>query len=254
MTARRIMAGTLVVPLAASMLLNVVLLQRFFRCYRALHMLCLDPTGASALPAERTLGQESGGESLVVLFGDSRIAQWSPLPAVPDCRVVNHGISGQTTALTLLRLERDVLLPRPRVAVIQIGINDLKLIGLFPERKRFIVESCWGNIRELVDRMVAANIDVVLLTVFPPGPAGLLRKPIWSDDIIRCTDEINGRMLGLNKSRLMVMDCDPILRSADGLRREYVRDTLHLTPSAYKALNQHLEAVLQQLVYDHKTE
>ncbi len=254
MTTRRIVAGTLVVLLAASMLLNIVLLQRFFRCYRTLHMLCLDPTGASAFSAETTPGEDGGGEPLVILFGDSRVAQWSPLPAVADCRVVNYGVSGQTTALTLLRLERDVLLPRPRVAVVQVGINDLKLIGLFPERKRFIVESCWRNIRELVDRMVAANIDVVLLTVFPPGPVGLLRKPVWSDDIVSCTDEINGRMLGSRKPHVTVVDCDVILRSADGLRREYVRDTLHLTPSAYQALNHHLQPVLQQLVYDHKTE
>lgn len=254
MIVRRIVAGALVVLLAMSMLLNIVLLQRFFRCYRTLHMLCLDPTGASAFAAEKTPEEDDRGELFVVLFGDSRIAQWSPLPSVAGCRVVNHGISGQTTALTLLRLERDVLLPRPCVAVVQIGINDLKLIGLFPERKRFIVESCWRNIRELVDRMVAANIDVVLLTVFPPGPVGLVRKPMWSDDIISCTDEINGRMLGSRKPHVTVVDCDPILRSADGLRREYARDTLHLTPSAYKALNHHLEPVLQQLVYEHKTE
>ena len=166
-------------------------------------MLCLDPTGASAFSAEKTLAEDDRGEPLVVLFGDSRIAQWLPLPAVADCRVINRGISGQTTALTLLRLERDVLLARPYATVVQIGINDLKLIGLFPERKRFIVESCWRNIQELVDRMTAANIDVVLLTVFPPGPVGLLRTPVWSDDIVRCTDEINGRMLRLREIRFI---------------------------------------------------
>ena len=254
MTARRIVAGMLVALLAASMFLNVVLLQRFVRCYRALHMLCLDPTGASAFSVGTTPDEDGGGEPLVILLGDSRIAQWSPLPAVADCRVIDRGISGQTTALTLLRLERDVLTPRPRVVVVQIGINDLKLIGLFPERKRFIVESCWRNIQELVDRMTAANIDVVLLTVFPPGPVGLLRTPVWSDDIVRCTDEINNRMLRLNESRLTVVDCDSILMLADGLRRKYARDTLHLTPSAYKALNRHLEPILQQLVCDYKTE
>lgn len=254
MTTRRIVAGTVVALLAASMLLNVVLLQRFFRCYRALHTLCLDPTGARAFSAETTPGEDGGGEPLVVLFGDSRIAQWSPLPAVADCRVINRGISGQTTALTLLRLERDVLLLRPRVVVVQIGINDLKLIGLFPERKHSIVESCWRNIQELVDRMAAANIDVVLLTVFPPGPVGLLRRPVWSDDTLRCTDEINSRMRGWKKSRLMVVHCDSILTSADGLRREYARDTLHLTPSAYKALNHQLEPILEQLVYNQRTE
>jgi len=254
MTTRRIVAGMVVALLAASMLLNVVLLQRFFRCYRALHMLCLDPTGARAFSTETTPGEDGGGEPLVVLFGDSRIAQWLPLPAVADCRVINRGISGQTTALTLLRLERDVLAPRPCVAVVQIGINDLKLIGSFAERKHSIVESCWRNIQELVDRMTVANIDVVLLTVFPPGPVDLLRMPVWSDDIVSCTDEINGRMLRLNEPRLTVVDCDSILRSANGLRREYARDTLHLTPSAYKALNRQLEPILQQLVCDHRTE
>jgi lysophospholipase L1-like esterase len=244
----------LVLLLAFSALLNVVLMRRFFDCYRRLQMICLDPAGLGAFE-ERPLPPDNGqAEPLVILLGDSRIAQWSPCPTVAGCRIVNRGVSGQTTAMALLHWERDALLARASVAVIQIGINDLKQVGLFPERARLIVDSCWRNIRELVDRMVASNLDVVLLTVFPTGPVGLLRRPIWSEGVVAAVDEINGRLLRLNGPRVSVLDCDPVLMSGRRLRREYAHDTLHLTPKAYEALNARLAPVLQELMQNRKTE
>ena len=254
MTARRVMMIVLVVLLASSVMLNVVLMRRFFDCYRRLQMICLNPAGWGAFEETQLPPDNGRAEPLVVLLGDSRIAQWSPCPAVAGCHIVNRGVSGQTTAMALLHWEREPLLARASVAVIQIGINDLKQVGLFPERARLIVDSCWRNIRELVDRMVASNIDVVLLTVFPTGPVGLLRRPIWSEEVVTAVDEINGRLLSLNGPRVSVLDCDPVLKSGGRLRRGYAQDTLHLTPKAYEALNGRLTPVLEKLMQDRKTE
>ena len=45
MTARRVIMIVLVLLLASSVMLNVVLMRRFFDCYRRLQMICLNPAG-----------------------------------------------------------------------------------------------------------------------------------------------------------------------------------------------------------------
>ena len=61
----------------------------------------------------------------IVVFGDSRAAQWADVLQVPGAQVVNRGISGETTAQMALRFERDVIALKPQIVVIQAGINDL---------------------------------------------------------------------------------------------------------------------------------
>lgn len=250
MTARKIALAVFVVSLILSVSLNIVLARRFSQCYRQLQMVRLDPAMSGVLRTEDGVPDHARNEPLVILLGDSRISQWSPSPSVSGCRVINHGVNGQTTALCLLRLEKDVLASHPRAVVMQIGVNDLKLIGLFPDRKRFIVDSCWRNIRQLVDRITAQDIDIVILTIFPPGPVGLLRRSVWSREIDASIEEINARLLGLAGPGITVVDCDPVLKPAGRLNREYARDTLHLTPSAYEALNHQVAPILQQLTQE----
>jgi len=249
-TARKVILPLVLAALVVSVLLNIVLSAKYFRSYRMLQSVCLDPMVFGVSQVEQAPPDDCRGEPLVVMLGDSRIAQWSPLPIVGGCRIVNRGVGGQTTALTLLRLQRDVLSVRPCAVVIQIGVNDLKLTGLFPERRQVIVDSCQRNIQELVNRMTREGIQVMLLTIFPPGPAGLLRRSIGWGDVSACVEETNRQLLELAGPCVSVLDCDPILKQDGHLRREYAKDTLHLTPSAYEALNRGLVPVLEQLLQD----
>jgi lysophospholipase L1-like esterase len=61
----------------------------------------------------------------VVMLGDSltEVADWRAM--LPDLDVANQGISGDTTAGLLLRLDL-VRQARPRVVAIMIGVNDLQ--------------------------------------------------------------------------------------------------------------------------------
>ena len=85
MTARRVIMIVLVLLLASSVMLNVVLMRRFFDCYRRLQMICLNPAGWGAFEETQLPPDNGRAEPLVVLLGDSRIAQWSPCPAVAGC-------------------------------------------------------------------------------------------------------------------------------------------------------------------------
>ena len=254
MSPSKIAAIVLATFLALSSLVNVFLARKLLGLYREFQRTRLDPASSQVYRADNAeLLRDSAGEPFVVLFGDSRISQWRPMPAVPGCRVVNRGISGQTTALLLLRLEQDVLCLRPRAVVVQAGINDLKLIGAYPDQKELILESCWKNLRELVARMEEAEIQVFLLTVFPTGPVGVMRRAIWSDEVETAVKDINERMFTLSGARVVVIGCDPVLISSGSMIRGYAEDTLHLTPAAYEALNQWLIPQLGDLTRDHRT-
>jgi acyl-CoA thioesterase-1 len=118
---------------------------------------------ASAPPIGRT----------VVFLGDS-ITSGHRLPAdvafphrlgqalgVP---VVNAGISGDTTEGGLARLDRDVLAHRPRLVVVELGVNDA--FGRRPS------EAVVANLRTITQRIRAQGAAVVLLHIAIPGVAG----------------------------------------------------------------------------------
>jgi lysophospholipase L1-like esterase len=248
----KIVVLLLVLLLFASVALNILCIRRGLSYYRALQWSRLDPIGERVLATEdHKLREPELGEVRVILFGDSRMAYWKPLPSLQHCQLVNRGISGQTTAQTLLRLEADVIRLKPAIAVLQVGINDLKTIGLLPERKNEIIRSCRENISTAVARIAEHDIRAVILTVFPPGPVDLFRRPVWSSDIYKGVEDVNQMIRDLNGRGITVVDCDSILVSDNGLKSEYVQDTFHLTSAGYEALNNALSPVLHELIQDH---
>jgi acyl-CoA thioesterase I len=78
--------------------------------------------------------------------------------------VVNAGISGDTTAGGLARLDRDVLAHRPRLVVVELGVNDM--LGQWP-RERTV-----QNLRTITQRIRAQGAAVILLHISLPGVPG----------------------------------------------------------------------------------
>jgi acyl-CoA thioesterase-1 len=68
---------------------------------------------------------------------------------------VNAGISGDRTAGGLARLERDVLTHRPRLVVVELGVNDM--FSGVPRADTI------GNLRAIVKRIRATGAGVVLV-------------------------------------------------------------------------------------------
>ena len=111
--------------------------------------------------------------STVVFLGDSithghRLAAEVAFPhrigralGIP---VVNAGISGDTTEGGLARLDRDVLDRRPRLVVVELGVNDV--LGRWP-RERTV-----QNLRTITQRIRAQGAGVILLHISLPGVPG----------------------------------------------------------------------------------
>jgi acyl-CoA thioesterase-1 len=79
-------------------------------------------------------------------------------------RTVNAGVSGDTTGGGLARLERDVLAHRPRLVVVELGVNDV----LGAQRR----DATAANLRAIVRRIREHGAAVVLLHIRLPGVAG----------------------------------------------------------------------------------
>ncbi len=124
----------------------------------------------------------AGEETRIVCFGDSITGiyyhtgghrAWSHLlgdqlvQAWPGARLImlNAGVSGNTTADALARLDADALAHRPHLVVMKFGMNDTA---------RLPADVFRANLHTLCDRIRAAGSDLLLLTpnAVEPGDAG----------------------------------------------------------------------------------
>lgn len=249
MLLRRLLLGGLLLALAASGVANCLLYRQAVRTYTELQEVRLDPTDAKRFSATNAaLPAPLPAQSRVVLFGDSRIAMWKPLPDVPEIQFVNRGVAGETTDQLLVRVERDVVSLSPDLVVIEMGINDLKTIGLFPDRAPEIVNSCNRNIDQMLALLRERKIEAALLTVFPPDGVPLERRSTWSDKTRDAVAEINGHLRALRLPGVTIVDCDPALNDHGRMNDKYALDTLHLNEAGYAALDAAVGPVLQKTV------
>src|ERR1700677_1573907 len=183
----------LIAALGASVVANVVLGRQALRFEEQAAAIRLDPGG------HKTFGGAPVPVDplpVLVLFGDSRAAMWSS-PSSTPFRVVNRGIGYQTTAQIRMRVESDVIPLHPAAVVLEAGVNDLKTIAQFPDRRGEIVADCEANLRAIVDACRAAGATVVVVSVFDVGDVALWRRPFWSDDVRAAVREDNAFLTGL---------------------------------------------------------
>lgn len=235
--------------LVVSLLVNVALLRRSVSEYRRAQKLGLDPAGVGRFDeANRKLPAPGQGEVRIVLFGDSRVAGWKPLPALSGAQLVNRGHGGDTTAQLLLRLDGDVLTLQPGIVVLQAGINDLKSIGVMETEADRITRLCSANFDEIIRRLRNRQVHVVVLTVFPAGPIEWSRRFIWSDRIVDAAEQVNAHLKEAAGLGVTVVDCDAFIADGQSMKKAYALDALHLNDAGYDALNESIGPVLQQLI------
>jgi len=183
----------------------------------------------------------------MILLGDSRIEMWSPKLEFPDYMIINRGIGGDTSAQALLRLQSDVIALNPDVVVVQIGINDLKAIGVVPEKKEWIIRQVKSNIRQMTSRLNEHGIHLLLMTVLPTAEPDIMRRLVWSDEIGRSVVSVNQYIRSLVSDEISIIDCTPVSGMSDSMNPEYALDTLHLNTKGYEALDKLLQISLMTI-------
>lgn len=189
---------------------------------------------------------------LAVFFGDSRISRWESLPEIPDHVSVNRGVHAQTTAQIMGRLERDVLALQPDLVVLQLGINDLKAIGLFPQAEDLIVDTAVENITMICERIRTAGARVYLMPVISSGPIELTRRPIWSSKIPNAISNTNQRLRDRLGEKVQWIECEAIFEEDGRPIASKYSDALHFSANAYAELNEFVRKQINSDV-DHTT-
>lgn len=237
-----------------SLATNWLLLWRCVDAYRENAEMRLNPGNVLQFEAANlSLAESNGDQVRIVFLGDSRIAQWTGLPVVPGSLSINRGVSGETTAQVLQRLQRDVFDIRADVVVVQVGINDLKLLGLFPSMASDIVRRCRENIEQIVRAISDRGISVIVMTILPAGEIEYSRRLIWSETTRASIARINRWLLEDTRDGFTVINCDPGIADGDRLKAEYARDSLHLNASGYAVLESLLLPILTDCVARHRT-
>jgi lysophospholipase L1-like esterase len=243
------------VALVLSLVFNAILFIQARYYYLQLNETNLDPLGLNAFSADSLpKNLPATPTATVVFFGDSRAAQWSVPANLKGFSFINRGINNQTSAQVLGRFDKHVLPLRPNIIVVQVGINDLKKIPLFPERKAAIIANCKANIQQIVTRSVNRDATVILTSIFPAGPVPLTRQPFWSPDIAQAVSEVNDYLYSLKARNVVILDAYSLLAHKGQAQSQYVRDTLHLNEKGYQVLNQELTKVLSTGLTDKSVE
>ncbi|MBZ0288817.1 MAG: SGNH/GDSL hydrolase family protein [Anaerolineae bacterium] len=229
-----------------SLAATIVLFNQARRYYVDLNETRLDPLGLNNNLHDPTNPTDAAVN--VLFYGDSRAANW-PFPEANGAfAFLNRGIGAQTTTQAWLRFAYHVAPLKPETMLLQVGVNDLKTIPLFPDRKQAIIAACQENIGQIVSAANALGTTVILSTIFPVGDVPLERRPFWSDDVKQAVDEVNEYIRALAGEQVIIFDAYSLLTGEDGLlQARYSQDELHLNAVGYDVLNLALYPILESL-------
>lgn len=227
----------LAVGLLGSLVGNGTLFHQAVSRLRVEASLRLNPTFLLYREENRRLTPPRPEVNRVILFGDSRIREWSGLHGDERYEFVNRGIGGETTAQMLGRLEADVIALQPGFVVLQLGVNDLKQFGVLASPGK-LGEQTRERIGQIARTLHAAGITTIVTTIFPVGEIPWKRRLVWSSETEEWIGRINAWLLeGGMGGGIHVWNCDAFLVRDGRLDPAFARDELHLNAAGYRELS-----------------
>jgi lysophospholipase L1-like esterase len=208
------------------------------------------PTSQFIVPKLNILNSEPKS---ILLLGDSRIAGWN-CPTIEGWQVVNAGIRGITSAQLAMACHDILPQTRSQVIVIQVGINDLKLLGVRPDLGEAVTDNCVSNILTIVTECRRTGAHVIVTPVWPVGKVSLARRLVWSAAVDPAVAETNTRLQRLLANEDGIYVVDLFLELTRGLskedREQLYGDTLHLKPETYARLSLLLAEIVKARMGD----
>lgn len=189
------------------------------------------PNLAKFRDANEKLGAPAAGERRIVFMGNSITEGW--IKADPDFfekyRLINRGISGQTTPQMVLRFRQDVIDLKPKAVFILAGINDIA--GNTGPSTLKMIEDNYQNMAVLAR---SAGAKVFLCSVLPSNLIAWRDNMNPSEEVM----ELNTWM----KSFAAKFKCEyidyytPLADAENGLPEKYSKDGVHPTLEGYKVM------------------
>lgn len=173
----------------------------------------------------------------LLLFGDSRIAHWQPLPARPyPIHVSGH--PGASAIRLVPRFQQALARHRPAVVLLQLGANDAVGAALAdpPTRDKALADTLVA-----IDRMAAATTahgaKLILVEVIPPVRTDPLRRLLLGNRVDSFIAQLNAGLPAIAaRHGATLVSASPLLAPDGTMPDSFRKDWLHLTPQAYGAL------------------
>ena len=164
------------------------------------------------------LFRELPGTAEIVMLGDS-LTEWGNWhELVPEYRIVNRGISGDTSSGVLDRLQ-EVIERRPKVVFVMVGTNDIS--REVPPRVLL------RNLREIVARLREASITVVAQSILFRGG--------WQQASNDTTAAANAEWAAFCTTQgVPFLDLNALMAVNSSLPDAMTYDGVHLTAAAYR--------------------
>lgn len=235
--------------LMISLSLNALLFKSALKVYRQQKLFQIDPSNSLFYSdLNKAILNKKKDSIRIVLFGDSRIYQWNPLPELSGCEFINRGIPGETTSQSILRIEKDLLQLNPDIVIIQIGGNDCNSIGTLPDMIEYITGNSIMNIDTIIKTLEKNKIKGIILSIFPFSSVDIYHLPVWTGKSLDAVKEFNKYLRKYNSSDIRIIDCDKIFIENNKMKRIYAVDMLHINKEGYLTLNNFISPVLEELI------
>lgn len=241
----------LILFLTGALLISLSLNYLFYtKAFIPLQAIRLDPMERSVYPEKKMLDDLAGNitkKPTLLFYGDSRALSWSN-PILNQYYFINRAIGGQTSRQIAARFQQHVVPYKPNTLILQLCVNDLKMIPLFPEKRAAILHDCKQNIQQVIQQAHEINANVILSTVFPLGDISIARKLLGMKEpvIIEAIDDVNIFIRSLANDKTLIFDAYQLLKGTNGrkINPQYSRDWLHLNHQGYAVLNKEMIKVL----------
>jgi lysophospholipase L1-like esterase len=251
MNKSQILLLTLSVFVFVSFTINLLLFRELKQTFISLYQISLNPLALTKFDNQKIPSTEL---PRVVFFGDSRANDWQ-FPQNKNFQYINRGISGQTSAQILARFADHVAPLKPQVIVLQLGVNDLRMLPSSPQTRVDLVNNCQNNIAQIIEKADRINATVVLTTLFPLGSGNIPLKyrPFWANldemkqEIVRVNQDLKSFSDRKENRQVIILDAYTYLETEDANKVKYYKDLLHLNRRGYELLNQKLEKILREI-------
>lgn len=213
--------------------------------YYAYNLLRLDPLKESSLKSHEP--RISTAE--IWMIGDSRIARWDTDLLKEESEIANLGIEGQTSTQVYYRLKNYLVSDTPSLIVLQVGINDLKIIGLDKGLKAEVSKNLCRNIEGICQLCIDRDIKVILMSIIPVGRIEPARRLVWNGEVKDALDSVNeALMLMTDNEHVFYFDTYMLLSDNRGkVRPELQNDFLHINERGYEILSAALKEQIKTI-------
>jgi lysophospholipase L1-like esterase len=215
--------------------------------YKAYNLLKIDPLETGRLAFGHKVQPDLNSD--IWMIGDSRIARWDKGLLNSGLQITNLGMEGQTSTQIFYRFKSDLEIDTPAIVILEVGINDLKLIGLDRKLAEPIKQNLYRNIEGIKDLCIQRNIPLILINVFPVGEIELTRRPLWNSSVNEAIRSVNKTLNGYcDNQRVIYFDADGLLSGEDEtVKMEYRDDFLHINRKGYEALTEKLKELINKI-------